>query len=330
MNVQARGTPRGNRVLATGLTLLTLGWVFATATFADGALLSVHLPDGSTATTSVDLDIEGDFTAEMFSLADPPRFILDLVGTTGRSATLPVGTAQVLRVRTAQYRTDPPVVRLVFDLAYPTTPTLEPRKGGLRVRFPPGPTQITEAQGQATQEPLPIVETKPDEADENLDPPLPLIEVGAGVAVTPPLRPASAADELATPEIREAEIAANNAEPGKPESAEQVSMDPPGEPSPTEASSSGADEEIATEAAHSPREVARPTLSPVVGPAATPVTPAERVPGLVLVLKDGQRMHLREPWRHDGRRILFTTKSGIFSSIRTGEVDIEASSTSPP
>ena len=48
--------------------------------------------------------------------------------------------------------------------------------------------------------------------------------------------------------------------------------------------------------------------------------------GIWLVRTDGARIDLDKPWRIEGRRVIYTTKSGVLSSIRLSNVDLEASS----
>ncbi len=49
-----------------------------------------------------------------------------------------------------------------------------------------------------------------------------------------------------------------------------------------------------------------------------------------LVLRDGQRIELREPWRLDGRRVLYLTPAGTLTAIRASELDLEASERAQP
>jgi hypothetical protein len=87
--------------------------------------------------TAIDVHGTGLDVRAAFLLRSPDRYVVDLQGVeTPRSATVPVGSALVQRVRIGQFQPSPPgVVRVVFDLERPLTPRLEPVAGGLRVTF---------------------------------------------------------------------------------------------------------------------------------------------------------------------------------------------------
>ena len=345
--------------LAASLVILTAP-PFETTDDSSGSVFErLRLSEKRAATTAVAVDVVGEFAYDTFDLTDPPRFVLDLVGTSGEPETLIVGTAQVLRVRAAQYRPEPdPVVRLVFDLSSSQSPTVETAETGLLVRFPPGPLSANGEPPVASSPPA-VDKTQAFETSgtlAELDAPLPLIEVGTGVSVTPPLtpipetspsdpsnRPAATLVAVKAPlPLAENEVTDRADRTEATTAAPALSSTP--EPSPTpvpsperppsdRSASEGVPPPAGSLAEAEPEHEAPPP--PAASAASSVSTPAvdpprdqtKTQPAAWLVLKDGQRLALKEPWRLDGRRIVFTTKSGIFSSIRTGEVDIAASST---
>ncbi len=44
-----------------------------------------------------------------------------------------------------------------------------------------------------------------------------------------------------------------------------------------------------------------------------------------LVTRDGGRIETKGPWKVDGKRVVFSTLDGVFSSLRLAEVDLDAS-----
>lgn len=89
---------------------------------------------------------DGDFTYSTFRLENPDRFVVDLEGVFNASSrnSVPVGSAQIARVRVSQFRAEPTAVsRVVFDLTEPTVPVVERTGAGLVVRF--GEAQSTES-----------------------------------------------------------------------------------------------------------------------------------------------------------------------------------------
>jgi type IV pilus assembly protein PilQ len=81
---------------------------------------------------------DGDFAYSTFRLENPARFVVDLEGVFNASdrSSVPVGSAQVARVRVSQFRAEPTAVsRVVFDLTEPVVPVVERTGSGLVVRF---------------------------------------------------------------------------------------------------------------------------------------------------------------------------------------------------
>ena len=90
--------------------------------------------------TAVHIAGDGEFRYSTFALGDPYRFVLDLDGVVNdaRRSTVPVDSAEVERVRVAQFKPAPnPVSRVVFDLHTAAVPQIERGPDGLIVRFGP-------------------------------------------------------------------------------------------------------------------------------------------------------------------------------------------------
>jgi type IV pilus assembly protein PilQ len=80
---------------------------------------------------------DGDFVYSTFRLENPERFVVDLEGVYNVSdrGTLPVGSAELVRVRVSQFRTEPTAIsRVVFDLTSPVVPVVERTGSGLVIR----------------------------------------------------------------------------------------------------------------------------------------------------------------------------------------------------
>jgi type IV pilus assembly protein PilQ len=88
--------------------------------------------------TAVRIAGDGDFAYSTFRLENPARFVVDLEGVFNASdrSSVPVGSAQISRVRVSQFRAEPTAVsRVVFDLTEPVVPVVERTGAGLVVRF---------------------------------------------------------------------------------------------------------------------------------------------------------------------------------------------------
>ncbi|MEO6325085.1 MAG: type IV pilus secretin PilQ [Thermoanaerobaculia bacterium] len=84
------------------------------------------------------LEGDGSFGYEAFSLANPPRYVVDLasVRNSAKKRQVDLAAGPVSRVRFSQFKTDPqPVTRVVFDLAEGEVPTLTSTPGGLSLAF---------------------------------------------------------------------------------------------------------------------------------------------------------------------------------------------------
>ncbi|MFN7988173.1 MAG: type IV pilus secretin PilQ [Thermoanaerobaculia bacterium] len=163
--------------------------------------------DGS---LSVKLEGDGELSYEAFTLADPPRFVLDLTGVRNASGfkTQNVSGADVARVRVSQFRTEPTAVtRVVFDLAGESLPVVRQSGSGVVVSFgspaaaPSAPVAVASA--PAPKSPAAAAAAVPAagsyEAHEADDSREPVVAVPATVAKAEPA-PAPAAPPVAVAE----------------------------------------------------------------------------------------------------------------------------------
>ncbi len=136
---------------------------------------------------SVRLEGDGELSYEAFTLASPPRFVVDLSGVRNASKfrSRDVDTAGVTRVRVSQFRTEPTAVtRVVFDLSEETLPVLRQSAAGIIVSFlaspdvPAAPVQVASA-SPATPSALPVPAAGSYEAHEVDDVAEPIVEVPA-------------------------------------------------------------------------------------------------------------------------------------------------------
>jgi type IV pilus assembly protein PilQ len=139
---------------------------------------------------SVSLEGDGELSYEAFTLANPPRFVLDLTGVTNASRfrARDVGEAGVHRVRVSQFRTEPTAVtRVVFDLTEETLPVLRQSGAGVLVSFsgaaeasPAAPVAVA-----AAPAPIPAPAAGSFEAHEADDSREPVVPVPAVAQVVP-------------------------------------------------------------------------------------------------------------------------------------------------
>ena len=159
--------------------------------------VQVRQQDGATV---VELVGDGEFAYSTFELQNPPRFVIDLEGVvkTDARATVPVGSADLERIRMAQFRNEPDAVaRVVLDLNQPVRPTVERVGDALVLRFG--------ASSAVAQSPPTRVEPEPSAAE-------PAIEAE-------PVTTAEAAEEQADGRLVESP---EPLEPTSPEPAPQV------------------------------------------------------------------------------------------------------------
>ncbi len=94
--------------------------------------------------------VEGTVTHRTERLDNPPRLALDLVGAVPamKLGTLPLKDPRIRQIRSSQYRTNPSVVRVVFDLVAPTDFQVRAVEGGVLVVF--GETAVATGPGPAS------------------------------------------------------------------------------------------------------------------------------------------------------------------------------------
>ena len=80
---------------------------------------------------------DGEFSYQTLSLEAPYRYVIDLEGVANFAprSTYSFGDEPVEQVRVAQFKSEPPVSRVVIDLAYPATPELVGLPDGLALSF---------------------------------------------------------------------------------------------------------------------------------------------------------------------------------------------------
>jgi hypothetical protein len=89
----------------------------------------------------VTIEADGPLEPRAFTMADPPRLVVDFENTATDlgPVSIPTGGGLVARVRSAQFRASPtPVVRVVLDLLRPVPFRVEPHAGGVTIRVGPG------------------------------------------------------------------------------------------------------------------------------------------------------------------------------------------------
>jgi type IV pilus assembly protein PilQ len=165
--------------------------------------VQVRQQDGATV---VEIVGDGEFAYSTFELENPPRFVIDLEGVvkTDPRATVPVGSADLERIRMAQFRNEPDAVaRVVLDLNQPVRPVLERVGDSLVLRFGAA-GEIAQATPAATETAAERVETAAvvsEEAEEEgrlVETPEPVetaaVETGAEAALEQePVTPAETA-----------------------------------------------------------------------------------------------------------------------------------------
>jgi type IV pilus assembly protein PilQ len=167
----------------------------------------VHQRDGGTV---VEIVGDGEFAFSTFELENPPRFVIDLEGVvkTDPRATVSVGSAELERIRMAQFRNEPDAVaRVVLDLNQSGQPAVERVGDALLLRFggsgasmaqPAPPAVAAETLEPQRVEPAPIESAPVETARVESRPPELTPE-----ASPEPLESATPAPEVAAPlEIR--------------------------------------------------------------------------------------------------------------------------------
>ncbi|HUP21739.1 MAG TPA: type IV pilus secretin PilQ [Thermoanaerobaculia bacterium] len=176
--------------------------------------VQVHQADGGTVVHIVG---DGEFEFSTFVLENPPRFVIDLEGVvkTDPRATVTVGSADLERIRMAQFRNEPDAVaRVVLDLNQPERPDVERVGDSLVLRFGSAAGQTAvgaraePAVAQAEPAPLPPAGLAAAvETPSRLDGPGPDAEMAQRAGETEP----GATALVATPEPLEPTAAAPSA-----------------------------------------------------------------------------------------------------------------------
>jgi type IV pilus assembly protein PilQ len=176
--------------------------------------VQVHQADGGTVVHIVG---DGEFEFSTFVLENPPRFVIDLEGVvkTDPRATVTVGSADLERIRMAQFRNEPDAVaRVVLDLNQPERPDVERVGDSLVLRFGPATREPAfEARAEAAPPPPSFPERGPDGPDSEVevaeragDETFP--DAPALVETPEPLEPAESAPSVAVAAALEQEPAA--------------------------------------------------------------------------------------------------------------------------
>jgi len=222
-----------------------------------GDVLAVADANGVT----VHLGGKGQFEGKAFTLANPPRIVVDLKGVVNRVAqrVQPVGAAGVARVRVAQFATAPePVVRVVVDLDKPLPYRLEPTADGALLRVGGEQAQVAEATAPKAPEapPTQVAETVAAPKPEPVAP-KPETEAAAATPVTPKAEQPAAPPAPSAPAPQPAEKAAE-----VPQTPVKIVDEPPAAPQ---------TQPKATEAPATPP-------ASLTAPPAAPAEPAQKAP----------------------------------------------------
>ncbi len=177
---------------------------------------------------SVRLEGDGELSYEAFTLAGPPRFVVDLAGVrnVSRFRTRDVGEAGVQRVRVSQFRTEPTAVtRVVFDLDGETLPVLRQSGAGVVVSFGPE-SAPSAAPGLVAQAPAPIAPVVVAEAPAPVAPASGSFEAHEADDSREPVVPVSTA-AVSQPVVEPAPVVVAEAAPPAPAPAPPVVATPP-------------------------------------------------------------------------------------------------------
>ncbi|HUK13566.1 MAG TPA: AMIN domain-containing protein, partial [Thermoanaerobaculaceae bacterium] len=240
---------------------------------APAASLTDVLPVVDATGVSVQLIAPGPLDGKLFTLANPPRVVVDFKGVVNKVARRiqPVGAAGVQRVRVAQHATAPdPVVRVVVDLDQPASYHLAATPQGAVLRIGGEPAAVAATQPAA---PAPVEPAAPVTAavSPTVAPPAP---------VQPAAAPAAPAAEAPAPAKTEAVAPAQPAAPAAAQVAPPATQAPTAPaPEPTQAEEPPVTPvKIVNEPAPTPQSATPPKTEPAPAapqPAAPPSQPAE-------------------------------------------------------
>jgi hypothetical protein len=172
--------------------------------------LSVHPAKGELA---VSVKLSQTVTPKMWSEREPDRIVMDFPGTLpgNTSRRITVGDGSVQTVRLSLYQENPPVTRIVFDVAAGTRkPQLEPNGNELTVKFQTGgatsSTQVAAAAPKPESKPAATVASKPS-ADvhrpvlQSVSHPPPIAHIATAQHVAPEPAPKEAAQHPAATDM---------------------------------------------------------------------------------------------------------------------------------
>ena len=162
--------------------------------------LSDVLPVADPTGVSVQLVAKGRLEGKPFTLADPPRVVVDFKGVINKVArrVQPVGAAGVQRVRVAQHATAPePIVRVVVDLDQPMPfeLTSTPQGAVLRLGAEPAEVAALAAPAPAAAVPPSAAASAPDQQTAPVAAPVAAEAAAPAPTVAPPapVQPAATA-----------------------------------------------------------------------------------------------------------------------------------------
>ncbi len=166
----------------------------ATAAASAPKDLTDVLPVADEAGVTIHLSSSGQLTGKTFTLADPPRLVVDLPGVVNKvqRRVHPVAAGGVQRVRVAQFAMSPePVVRVVVDLDASLPFELEPRPEGALLRVgAAAPITVAEAKpvpAEPVSPPAQVVAETPEATPEPApSAPAPVVEAPVVAAEAAP------------------------------------------------------------------------------------------------------------------------------------------------
>ena len=117
-------------------------------------------------TTQIKIETSRPAPYKVLRLSNPPRLVVDLVGArsqVGRLRTFSTTSPFLERIRLAQFRDDPAVVRVVADLAGTPRYRVKAVEGGVQIRLGDSLEALTRAEGAASRPVASVEEAEPRE-----------------------------------------------------------------------------------------------------------------------------------------------------------------------
>ncbi|HLH07437.1 MAG TPA: type IV pilus secretin PilQ [Terriglobales bacterium] len=135
-------------------------------------------------TTNVEIATNGPITPKATRLSSPPRIVLDFPNAIpmGRNQVVPVQSPDVKEVRFGQFQADPPIVRVVVDMASARPYELVPQGNKITLKL-----RNSEAHAALKETSQPVIKTETPNAEANSTP------KNASPAITPATAPAAPA-----------------------------------------------------------------------------------------------------------------------------------------